>query len=517
MINKYCILFFISLLLIGCQGKEADRVLSLGHEVKMTHEDLQDKIKGGWAGQTIGCTFGGPTEFKFQGTMIQDYQKILWYDDFIYDTFLRDPGLYDDVYMDLTFVEIIERLGLDAPVDSFANAFANAEYNLWHANQEGRYNILNGISPSKAGYWKNNPHADDIDFQIEADFIGLMTPGIVNTATAYADKIGHMMNYGDGFYGGAYMAALYALAFVSDDLDFVVKEALKVIPEKSSFYETITDVINWHNEFPDDWKRCWFEVEKKHSSDIGCPEGVFKSFNIDARVNAAYVVIGLLYGKKDFEQTMEISTRCGQDSDCNPATAAGILGVMLGYKNIPDMWKPGVEKIEEMNFPFTSISLRKVYELSYEHAIKLIVQNGGKVDDKDITILTQSPRTLVLEQSFEGIFPKERKVLKKSMENNEHLILCTGTGIVITGFVEAKKQDADKDYVLKASVFLNNEKIDTIVMPYNYRIRKNDIYYNYDLPSGNNELRFVWDNPNPNYSLRFEEAVIYANTYVNTK
>jgi hypothetical protein len=27
-------------------------------------EDLRDKIKGGWAGQTIGCTFGGPTEFE---------------------------------------------------------------------------------------------------------------------------------------------------------------------------------------------------------------------------------------------------------------------------------------------------------------------------------------------------------------------------------------------------------------------------------------------------------------------
>jgi len=27
---------------------------------------LMDKIKGGWAGQTIGCTYGGPTEFKFR-------------------------------------------------------------------------------------------------------------------------------------------------------------------------------------------------------------------------------------------------------------------------------------------------------------------------------------------------------------------------------------------------------------------------------------------------------------------
>ena len=31
-------------------------------------------------------------------------------------------GLYDDVYVDLTFVETFERCGLDAPVDSFCGS-----------------------------------------------------------------------------------------------------------------------------------------------------------------------------------------------------------------------------------------------------------------------------------------------------------------------------------------------------------------------------------------------------------
>ena len=41
-------------------------------------ETLKDKIRGGWAGQTIGCTFGGRTEFQFQGTIIPDYQPLPW-------------------------------------------------------------------------------------------------------------------------------------------------------------------------------------------------------------------------------------------------------------------------------------------------------------------------------------------------------------------------------------------------------------------------------------------------------
>ncbi|HQR35795.1 MAG TPA: ADP-ribosylglycohydrolase family protein, partial [Blastocatellia bacterium] len=32
---------------------------------------LKDKIKGGWAGQMIGVSFGAPTEFKHNGKIIE--------------------------------------------------------------------------------------------------------------------------------------------------------------------------------------------------------------------------------------------------------------------------------------------------------------------------------------------------------------------------------------------------------------------------------------------------------------
>ena len=99
---------------------------SLPKTVQLTKAQLSDKIKGGWAGQTIGVTFGGPYEFRFQGTFIGDYQPLVWYDGYLKDTMLNNPGLYDDLYMDLTFVDVFEKYGLDAPIDSFANAFAQS-------------------------------------------------------------------------------------------------------------------------------------------------------------------------------------------------------------------------------------------------------------------------------------------------------------------------------------------------------------------------------------------------------
>ena len=114
--------------------------------------------------------------------------------------------------------------------------------------------------PPQSGHWLQNPHAEDIDFQIEADFAGLMSPGMINTAADICDRIGHIMNYGDGWYGGVYVAAMYSLAFVSDDVHWIIGEALKVIPEESHYHRCMRDVIRWYKMYPEDWKMTWFTI-----------------------------------------------------------------------------------------------------------------------------------------------------------------------------------------------------------------------------------------------------------------
>ena len=357
---------------------------------------VKDKIKGGWAGQTIGCTFGGPVEGRFPGQWIPDYYPIRWDSTKIKMNYEHAPGLYDDVYVDLTFVDVFEKYGMDAPADSFALAFARSEYELWHANQAGRYNILHGLMPPASGDWRNNPHSDCIDYQIESDFSGLMTPGMPNTAAEISDRVGHIMNSGDGWYGGVYVGAMYSLAFISQYIEWIVTEALNIVPGESNFHHCIADVIKWYHEYPDNWKKTWLEIEDKWSYDVGCPECVMNPDNIDAKLNCAYVVTGLLYGGGDFFRTMDIAMRCGQDADCNPATAAGITGTMIGYENIPEIWKRGLRPVEGINFKYTTISLNKAYDLSFRHALKMVEANGGKIDGENIVICVQRPEAVKL-------------------------------------------------------------------------------------------------------------------------
>jgi hypothetical protein len=491
----------------SCSSESNDNDKLPGN-ITLSTRVLKDKIMGGWAGQTIGVTFGGPYEFRFNGTFIQDYEPLVWHKEYLKNTMINIPGLYDDIYMDLTFVDILHRLGLDAPVDSFASAFAHAGYKLWHANQAARYNILNGIMPPQSGYWMNNPHADDIDYQIESDFSGLMSPGMPNAAAAIGDKIGHIMNYGDGWYGGVYVGAMYTLAFVSGDIRFIVKEALKMIPEKSDFHQCIADVIKWHQQYPDDWHQTWFELQKKWSSDIGCPKGVFDAFDIDAKINAAYVTMGLLYGNGDYGKSLKIATRAGQDADCNPSTVGGILGTMLGYEKIPAYWKAGLKDIEDIDFKYTTMSLNDVYDISYQQALEMIRRNGGTVKDNEVTITVQQPKPVRYEKSFEGIYPIAKININRRFTDTASFSF-KGTGFALLG-QSLKKNNRITNGVIKADLYIDGQKTETAALPTDFTTRRFDLFWKYGLQDKEHVVKIVIHDPDPDYSLFATDYVVYA-------
>jgi hypothetical protein len=61
--------------LASCKQNESGNKVALT-ENTFTPDQLKDKIKGGWAGQTIGVVYGAPVEFKYQGSVIPEYQNI---------------------------------------------------------------------------------------------------------------------------------------------------------------------------------------------------------------------------------------------------------------------------------------------------------------------------------------------------------------------------------------------------------------------------------------------------------
>ena len=474
----------------------------------LTKDQLLDKIKGGWAGQTIGTTYGWTTEFMYAGTYIQDYEKLPWHDDYINEAMHVFPGLYDDVYMDLMFVNVFEKKGLDASMEDFGKAFAATEFQLWHANQAGRYNVQNGVSPDKAGHWLNNPHADDIDFQIEADFAGLMSPGMPSVATEISEKIGRIVNSGDGLYGGIFVANMYSMAFVHNDVSTVVKQALNAIPYESNFAKVILDVISWHKKYPNDWKKTWYLIQNKWSEEVGCPSMVYHPLNIDAKINAAYVVMGLLYGNGDYTKTAEIATRTGQDSDCNPATALGVLGTMIGYSKIPEFWKVPLVKAEDKKFSFSEYALNDVYQIGYKHALLNLERNGAKIVGNTINLPAVQFKKAEFEENFKGHFPKERIKINKTF-SDEISFTFEGIGFVIRG--HSIDPDANNSEPIVAEMYIDGHKVETAKLPGKHSQSRADLFWKYQLPYGKHTVNIKVSNRTDVQQLHAVDALIYDN------
>jgi len=365
-------------------------------------EVLKDKIAGGWAGKMIGVTYGAPTEFRAQSRIYDDSIKWKTSD-------IKGSLTQDDLYVQLTFLMSMDKFGISAPAKQYQEMFAKAGYRLWHANMQARKNYYDSIFAPASGSPEYNLHADDIDFQIEADYIGFMCPGMPQTASDIAEKIGHIMNYGDGVYGGIFVAALYSEAYFESDIPKIIEKALRSIPAESDYFKIIKDVIKLHVQFPSDWKASWKQLEDKWGDVDICGAG--STFNIDAKLNGAYIVLGLLYGNGDPMKTLEITTRCGQDSDCNPSNALAVLGVIKGFSGLPEYMQEGVKAIGDSTFIHTTYSYNSAVNRTNRYSLDLIVRNGGKVTDRKITVKTQVPVASKVEVSFpDVVFDKRMSV-----------------------------------------------------------------------------------------------------------
>jgi hypothetical protein len=357
--------------------------LSSGQDAAVKHRRLSvaeyvDKMKAGWLGQMIGVGWGAPTEFKVKGEIMPDAGMPPWKADMV-----NQHG-NDDCYVEMTFMKTLETHGFGVSIRQAGIDFANSGYPLWHANNAGRGNLRKGIAPPDSGHPQFNKCADDIDYQIEADFSGIISPGMPNQAIALGEMFGRLMNYGDGVYAGQFIGGMYAEAYFESDMVKLAEAGLACIPAESQYAGMVRDMLKWCKEDRGGWEKTWQRVEEKYHRDPNYTHGMCGrpggrgGYSIDAKLNGAYILMGLLYGKGDANQVMRISCRCGQDSDCNPANAGGIFFAALGASKIPARF---TEKLDlARRYSHTDYDLAKVYEVSEMLVRKAVVRAGGRIE-----------------------------------------------------------------------------------------------------------------------------------------
>ena len=345
-------------------GSAAERTMSVA--------EFRDRMMGAWLGQSVGVAYGWPTEFKCNGTIIPADQMPVWKPELINETFAQD-----DLYVEMTFIDTLLKRGLGVSTRAAGLDFANSTYRLWCANLNARNNLRNGIAAPASSHPKFHPTTDDIDYQIEADYSGILAPGLPQAAVDFGETFGRIMNYGDGLYAGQFVGALYAEAYFETNRVRLVENALKAIPSESKYAGMVRDMLAWHAANPACWQATWTNAVERY---FRAPENLGRVSNpqINVKINGAMVLLGLLYGDGDMDRTLYISTAGGFDSDCNPSSACGILGAMVGFKKLESKYFAKLDRTKK--WEFTDFTWDGLVDASDRLVRQVVVKYGGRIE-----------------------------------------------------------------------------------------------------------------------------------------
>jgi hypothetical protein len=315
---------------------------------------------------------------------------------------------------------------------------------------------------------------------------------------------------------------MYAAGYFESDPRRVVEAGLACLPAKSSYAALVRDLLAWSAQYPNDWRRVWQLVEDQWDKDDPCPDGALAPFNIDAKLNGAYIAFGLLFGGGDFLKTMEIATRCGQDSDCNPSSAAGVLGVMLGYQRIPDVYQAGIAPLADRKFAYTDYSFNDIVKSTEARALQVIERVGGRTTATEVVIPRQSPKAPRLEQwdpgvpegkiraqdpawTWKGSWTDEKDGKVSTSPGNEATLHFNGVAVAVTGPLTQQGGRAD--------VYLDGKKVGVADAYIVERTHDNALWHTYGLKPGQHTLRLVTtDTADPRskgQTIALSQAVVY--------
>jgi cob(I)alamin adenosyltransferase len=88
----------------------------------------------------------------------------------------------------------------------------------------------------------------DVD-EVQACLGMVRAAGLPQESNKLCDVFGHIMNYGDGVYGGMFVAGMYAAAYFEDkDIHKVIEAGLACIPDESLYEACIRDVVKQHKQ-----------------------------------------------------------------------------------------------------------------------------------------------------------------------------------------------------------------------------------------------------------------------------
>ena len=241
-------------------------------------------------------------------------------------------GPDDDTLYQVANLLLLEEKGPEITSQDIADKWL-ASFSVFEAQNCGRAvrvaetRMKEGIKPPESGQHRMG---EFMGGQMKGEFWGYVLPGNPEAAAEYGRIDAEVAFHTDGVYGEMFMAALTAEAFFKSDPVKLLEAGLAVIPEDCDYARCIRDVMQWHEQWPDDWEKTHEQIDAKWA-----PEG---AKNRRVFPNNAVNALALLYGDGDFDKTIGIAVMAGWDTDTNAGDVGPVMGVILGPGAIAEKW-----------------------------------------------------------------------------------------------------------------------------------------------------------------------------------
>jgi hypothetical protein len=398
----------ISLLFLGLFfSAYSQNDVSIGKEKKISRQELEDKIAGAWIGQMIGNIYGLPHENKY----INDPGPENWPYGYTknLDKLKKYDGAFsdDDTDVEYMYLLLMNKVGPDPGYEQIRESWIyHVRDRVWLANR-GALGLMHfGFTPPFTGSIDLNPHWYQIDPQLINEIWAFTAPGMVKYAAQKSEFAGHITSDSWGVEPTIVYGAMYSAAFFETDILKLIRIGLESIPASGRYSQTVRKMLSLYNKYPDNW-----QLARKEMAD----EYYFREPDMtktiwNANLNGACGILAMLYGKGNFQKTLDLSCAMGFDADNQAATVAGLLGVMYGFKALPsDLYLP----VEDWTMPFNDryinvtrydlpdASIQEIIDNTVKISLDLIKLKGGKISGKPgkeiITINTNAVFTPPLE------------------------------------------------------------------------------------------------------------------------
>ncbi len=347
---------------------------------------LRDKIRGAWLGRIAGCMLGKSIEgirtkelhpFLRETNNLPLHRYIrrdeitpehcskyrFPFTERIYIDQIDSMPPDDDTNYTVMSQQLITSCGRDfTPLQVLQSwPYAQRRTSFCTAERVAYCNYMKGLLPPDCAHYKN-PYREWIGAQIRADYYGYINPGDPETAADMAFRDASISHVKNGIYGAMFVAAMLAVAAVTDDIETIIEGGLAQIPATSRLYASVRNVLSDYRNGMSEQQ--WFENLHKQYNEV---YGHYWAHTIP---NAMIVVAALLYGQGDYSRSICIAVENGYDTDCNGATVGSILGLRGGTACIDDTWTaPFHNTLRTTLTNRSSISLDELIDTTMNHIV----------------------------------------------------------------------------------------------------------------------------------------------------